>query len=464
MEAIKKIFNNKYFGIFIIILWMLLTLTSPLMRSYTTDEIHALNIAKNFNLFEIIQIMRAEGHTFLWYMLIKPFTYFDSLMPWAIKVVNYIFMLSAIILLWIKAPFNNITKFAIIFSYPLLTLYPPYARPYGIGIFLLFLLALFYKKRLNHPILYSILIFLTANTSLMNFVGASAFGLIFFYDIIKEQNKKHLIYVSIIAFITCALLYIQWHNPIKPDYIFDDLWYINLRDSFIIKNFEPFNPAIMIPICFLVYLSIPPVLITCFKNNKRVLFFTFYTFLSLLGIFSLAYAGFQWHHMFFYIYIVIAYWLFAETEPDSARYKNTFIILFCALTIILSFRPIQWVCWGRDHFLTRAILKNNFETGSTLFMNSGTNAIFLIYDSEGLILKDLKGNPLISVENYLNSYIINKKIIDLNKLKKEAPPKSYLIVTAEYIKLSKKMTKNKNFFKNNEPIMHHHDKFIFKLK
>ena len=155
-------------------------------------------------------------------------------------------MLGSVLLLWYRSPFNIITKTLIIFSYPFLLYYPTFARCYTIGIFLLFWLTILYNDKLKKPLLYSTLLFLTANTSLMAFIGAAAFGILFIIDIYKEKNFSKIILVSTIAILTVLSLYIQWHNPIIPVYAKHEIFFYNLKATFykLIQN-NPFPKTLI---------------------------------------------------------------------------------------------------------------------------------------------------------------------------------------------------------------------------
>ena len=106
---------NIILGSIVLLFYTINAWTSPDMFFFSGDEIHAYNIAKHFNFFEIIQLMRGEGHTFLWYLILKPFTNFENLYPWIMKLINFIFMFCAVAILWFRAPFNLITKTLIIY-------------------------------------------------------------------------------------------------------------------------------------------------------------------------------------------------------------------------------------------------------------------------------------------------------------------------------------------------------------
>ena len=70
-----------------------------------------------------------------------------------------------------------------------LKIYPILARCYSLGILLLFIIAAIYPRRLKHPLIYTMLIILTANTSIMALAGATALGILFVYDLLKYKKN-----------------------------------------------------------------------------------------------------------------------------------------------------------------------------------------------------------------------------------------------------------------------------------
>ena len=235
MERINDILKNvkefyvkyklKYITAFLFLgFWVLYTLASPFMKLFCVDELWYYTIAQDMSFIDIIKIMHYEGHTFLWYIMIKPFTNIDIYnLPYAIKYINWIFSFLTVILFWIFAPINDLLKGLIILSFPLMVFYPVHGCPYSTGMFLLMLLTILYKKRLQKPLIYSVLIFLAANTHLMVTFCALAFAFLFSYDYIKEYKSKiksfkNILPIAVIV-LTVLSLIIQWVPVHFPTYI-----------------------------------------------------------------------------------------------------------------------------------------------------------------------------------------------------------------------------------------------------
>ena len=179
MENLKK---QNWGMIISLSLWCAITLIRVLLRSPWFDEAHAWLIAQELDLFEIIKLMKIEGHTFLWYLVQMPFAKTNFMYPYSMLLLNWLFCFIAILILWLKAPFNNWVKFFISFSFPFLGMYSVVARCYAIGIMFLFALTAMEKSKLKHPNWYSLLLILCANTSIMAAAGATVFGIMFVFN------------------------------------------------------------------------------------------------------------------------------------------------------------------------------------------------------------------------------------------------------------------------------------------
>ena len=129
--------KNKAF-IISMILWCFITVVRILNHIPWYDEAHAWTIAEQLNLFQLVDFMKIEGHTILWYVLLMPFAKLHLGYPYSMQFLNWIFCFVALILFWKKAPFSNLVKVLVTFSFPFLVMYSVYARCYSIGIMLLF--------------------------------------------------------------------------------------------------------------------------------------------------------------------------------------------------------------------------------------------------------------------------------------------------------------------------------------
>ena len=177
-----EIFNKKI-ELIAPIAYILLTLFYSISRTPFFDEAYAYLIS-NLQIGDIFQLTRIEGHPILWFLLLKPFNNLNFY-PYSMYIINWIFAGLMIFLFWKKAPFNNYIKFLLTFSYPFFQYFGLVSRPYTLGVLVIFLLCTFFKDSVKKPVLYSILLVLCANISVITAFIAFGFGVLFLYEIFK---------------------------------------------------------------------------------------------------------------------------------------------------------------------------------------------------------------------------------------------------------------------------------------
>ena len=437
----RYISKNALF-FYILIVFFITVTTNPNFTMYNTDELHAYCIAKRFGFVDIIRLMRAEGHTFIWYMLLKLIPNTPLCFPAGIKWLSFSFSYAAIILLLFAGPFSKIEKILITYTFPMISLYPILARPYSLSILMLFILTILYKKRLEHPILFASLIFITANTSLMATVGAFTFSIVFLYDLIKSKNKNS--FYAILILIGCAImLYIQWHNPIIPQYKF----YGIRLDQFLLEEYSHsfifFNPLskIIFPLFFVVS--------TLFlKSNPRNLFLFWSNTLLLIFIFLFVYMGASHHRYFLYIYWIISYWI-QLADGIKTKYNKVFVIYFIIINILFNTYNRSNDFWFKNYNRYENIielLNESIPKGSILYSSIYLNEYFYIFKNKmNFELKNCyNGTDLFDFDNYLNIYNFKEQILNIEKLKNICKKNSYVLISEEDSKIFKNL-KNASF-------------------
>ena len=380
MELLKK---QNLVMIISLLLWITVTLIRVFNHSPWYDEAHAWVISQELNLIEIIRLMKIEGHTFIWYLLLMPFAKTNFMYPYSMLLLNWLFCFIAILILWLKAPFNNWIKFLISFSFPFLALYPVVARCYAIGIMLLFMLAAMDNKKLEHPILYSLLLVVCANTSIMAAIGATAFGIIFLYEMIK--NKKNVGIVAVICILGAILFLIQLLGSSR-----DIVWsYIPMGVGYFDYVFvnNVYANLIFLAILFCFYLFV-------FIRNRILPLFLIISFVIMFSVSSI-YTGNIWHGFFYYIYFIVANWLLYE--KFDFKYKKACIIVLCVISFIyILYRPYENVynyVWKDKSKLCKNVIENNSNVIITSFYTSS-------------VLPYLKDHH-INIKNYCSGYKAN---------------------------------------------------------
>ena len=322
----NSIMKNKTFVI-CIALWVIITLLRLFTHQPWADEAWAWILTKEIHFGNILETIHTEGHFFVWYLMLLPFAKLNIAYPYSMLIINWLCCLGAIFVLWKYSNFNNLLKVIISFSFPFLSYYPIVARCYSIGILLLFLLSALYKDKLKHPVIYSVLIFFCANTSVMALIGAFFFGLIFAYELFKEKNTKALQICSYIGAFTVLTLLIQIIGVNKSTLNPEMLRGLDIHSLLTPFIFSEWINAILLIVFGTVFFK-------SMYKNKKSLFFLAGTFLFLLYIFNFWYLGDFWHYYFFYFYLIIACWIFLSDENVETKSKKN--ILIC-LTVISAF-------------------------------------------------------------------------------------------------------------------------------
>ncbi len=331
---------NKTFVV-VMFIWVVITLLRVLFHQTWYDEVHAYMMAKELSFLDIIAQMKYEGHTFIWYMILMPFAKADLWYPYPMLFLNWLFAFIALIIFWKKAPFNNFTKTIVTFSYPFLAQLPVIARCYAIGVMFLFMLCALYKNSLKHPLWYSCLIILCANTSVMALYGAAAFGFIFAYDLIKGAlngvvSKKDF-RISFIVMAIGAVLIMWQLGGANSVYLGCNTEFIAHFMEFIINNnlLLDVSTIILIVISMFFYPFY-------FWKNKKVFFFGVFTIGGLLITFITKYAGWTHHYVFFWIYLLISVWLMNFSSEKWQKLKNIAEVIITLLFFVLIFNHISF--------------------------------------------------------------------------------------------------------------------------
>lgn len=323
--------DNAWFWV-VIVLYTLITFLRLINHQPWFDEAHAWSIAQELSLFDVFNLMAFEGHTFIWYLLLMPFAKTNFFYPWPMLIMNYLFAFVSVVLLWKKAPFSNITKTLITFSFPFFACLPILARCYSIGVMLLFLLAILYEKRLKYPLIYSTLIILCANTSVMAILGAAAFGFIFAYDLIRESLKDNISKKDfILSFVIMAFgaVLILWQLGFTSKLLTSESGdFVSKFLGFLFGDFIVLNWISLFS--FILGILAVGTVIAISKNIKSIFFYIF-TIGGLIAIFLTVYAGWPHHFIFLYIYTLLSGWFFLKNKKRSRVIDIAIAIMFASL-------------------------------------------------------------------------------------------------------------------------------------
>ncbi len=397
-------------AVFCLFLYAIITLLRLFNHVPFFDEAHAWTISEQLNLFEVFKYTKNEGHFFLWQTMLYPFAKLH-LYPYSMQILNWIFCTLAIILLWWKAPFNNVIKALITFSFPFLGCYSVISRCYALGIFLLFALASLYDKKLQYPKTYALLLVLCANTSVMALIGASAFGLMFLYDLIKQKslNKKDYAIVSVILTVGVGLilyqvLFIDGFSTIVKNVPF--LTTIQMFDSTYFSHNFILNSILNVTFTLIILSYV-------FRKKSSLFFIGFTNVLTL--ILGCCFYGLNfWHSYFFFIYLIIGFWLSADGKENLL--KKVAYCVFGIISFILIFNSPVGTEFSNAYNSQAEEISSIIETDknlnkSMIIHNDGVMYEILPYSSK----KDYVIKNYCTVENNTDYNLFNSRYGDCVK-------------------------------------------------
>ncbi len=306
MEKIKKFQKNKLFVFLIFIIYFLIILVVSYYHECWEDESQGWLIAKDLGFIDIVNQMKYEGHSFLWYYIIAIFA--KSGLPYEFsKIIMLIIAGVTGVLILTKAPYNNIVKILILFNSVFLYYMPAFLRPYSIIPLMLICISIMNEKPEKYPILYGIAVAILVNSHIIVLgLGFFIYFKFFMEQFVdkyekncKEQNIKLIIgtiiaIIGMIIVMSCAIA--GYFNSIAPTHGTDIPEEIFQRIIFLVSNLHTAIINIKLPNIAIVFIDVFILLIIIFqsiKTDKRqgIVFFTgliFYLFVQLLvfGIFT----------------------------------------------------------------------------------------------------------------------------------------------------------------------------------
>ncbi len=419
VNKLQLIFRYLLFflAISVYIFWSINLITA---RIPFFDEVNAWNISANCNFFELLHVCKIEGHFLLWYLLIKPFSEHVICFPYAMYIINWLFAFAAVLVLWLKAPFHPLLKLFITFSLPV-QMFTIYARCYSIGMLILFILCSLYHSRKQHPIIYSFLIVLLANTSVIGNVTDFVFGIIYLFELIYDNKKnviqtKTLIQTTVVFLIGIVLVLIQFANFVMPFHTLDKEYLLyTFQKFFDISDYLPKNFVIIFQmlLCVLGF--------KFFIDDKKPYLLWIFTTGIIVYIGYNVYVLACWHYMFLFLYFVCAMWVYLSENSLKTVFQKIYYFSFgilCFATIFFYQYPWQW---NGYYIPTAQYLKDNYSEyqNARIFLfppDSSMNGLVPLFKNYNIDFYDSKGNSYKSANMYINQWLPDK--IDIYELKK----------------------------------------------
>lgn len=230
--------KNHSKELIVFLIFCCLAITVSAFHEPWFDEFQAWAISKD-TLYNILFVYpHYEGHSPLWHLILKCFSYFNVNSELTLKIPNLLFMISAVALLIFKSPFPNIVKFSLPFTYFIFYQFSAISRPYCIFVFALFLCATLYKNRNKNPFKFVSALVLLGLSCAYGMIVATGIIFAWLIEIFKEYSVNFVSFVKsfvkdkrffsmliiFFCFLLLSLLLIPYNHvyvlsaPIKTDY------------------------------------------------------------------------------------------------------------------------------------------------------------------------------------------------------------------------------------------------------
>lgn len=343
------------------------------------DEAQSWAIARSGTIKEILfDIPHYEGHPPLWHLILVPFAKLGAPYELSLAAVNIFFMTLAVAVLLFKSPFPKLIRCLLPFNFFLFYQYGVVSRPYCILVLAIFLAAVCYKNRNEHPVKYLLCLALMCAVHLMGIIMAGSFCVIWLCEIFSDKYKAGKLYdvlkdkrcwlmLALLAFVVAILIEIY---PNHDTYTFkstnnDESFGVELSPKLIFGFFLVLAEATIgqkpdsflyvydyisaIPL-FLLAVTLFVLCVMIFRANKKLsLFLLTYTFFA--GFCILIYSS-RYHVGLLTAFLIFMFWIILDEKgaincPDALKKsankinKSLLKAIKCASSLILII-PLLW--------------------------------------------------------------------------------------------------------------------------
>jgi hypothetical protein len=147
------------------------------------DEAQAWLLARSLNVWQLFLEARHDGHPILWHLCLKVLQILGA-GPWAMMLLNWIFITSAVWLLFYRSALPFLARIVVAMCPACLLHLSFNARNYAISVALAFLAATLYRQVAKKPVLFCFVLALFAST---NVYAAGVFAGIAFQFVLEQS-------------------------------------------------------------------------------------------------------------------------------------------------------------------------------------------------------------------------------------------------------------------------------------
>ena len=364
-----------------LIIYLLGVCTISFFHEPWFDEAQAWAIARSGSLKEILfEIPHYEGHPPLWDLILLPFAKLGAPYELSLAIVNIFFMTLAVAVLLFKSPFPKLIRCLLPFNFFLFYQYGVISRPYCIFVLAIFLAAVCYKNRNEHPLKYLLCLALMCAVHSYGIMIAGGLCIVWLIEIFIEYKKSGklagilkdrrcwlmfclLVFALLVmaAIVPDENVYLggKMSNETEKKFDFSCInilfCFVIFSDSIITSFFNyagvPSEIASQIPVIVVSILLVALFVTITYRNKKLLTFLLPYGVLSIFGSFVYI----SPHHIgVITAFVIFVLWIIVDENgkvllPEymnkiSAKIGKKLKVILKAIAFLPLLIPIAWSC------------------------------------------------------------------------------------------------------------------------
>lgn len=364
-----------------LIIYLLGVCTVSFFHEPWFDEAQAWAIARSGTIKEILfEIPHYEGHPPLWHLILVPFAKLGAPYELSLAAVNIFFMTLAVAVLLFKSPFPKLIRCLLPFNFFLFYQYGVISRPYCILVLAIFLAAVCYKNRNEHPVKYLLCLALMCAVHSYGIMIAGCLCIVWLIEIFTEYKKSGkladilkdrrcwlmfclLIFAMLVmaAIVPDENVYLGGKMSSETEKKFDFscinilFCFVIFSDSIITSFFNyagvPSEIASQIPVIVVSILLVALFVTITYRNKKLLTFLLPYGVLSIFGSFVYI----SPHHIgVITAFVIFVLWIIVDENgkvllPEymnkiSAKIGKKLKVILKAIAFLPLLIPIAWSC------------------------------------------------------------------------------------------------------------------------
>lgn len=364
-----------------LIIYLLGVCTVSFFHEPWFDEAQSWAIARSGTIKEILfEIPHYEGHPPLWHLILVPFAKLGAPYELSLAAVNIFFMTLAVAVLLFKSPFPKLIRCLLPFNFFLFYQYGVVSRPYCILVLAIFLAAVCYKNRNEHPVKYLLCLALMCAVHSYGIIIAGCLCIVWLIEIFTEYKKSGkladilkdrrcwlmfclLIFAMLVmaAIVPDENVYLGGKMSSETEKKFDFscinilFCFVIFSDSIITSFFNyagvPSEIVSQIPVIVVSILHVALFVTITYRNKKLLTFLLPYGVLSIFGSFVYI----SPHHIgVITAFVIFVLWIIVDENgkvllPEymnkiSAKLGKKLKVIVKAIAFLPLLIPIAWSC------------------------------------------------------------------------------------------------------------------------